>query len=95
MAALKGARFRVRLKPRAKNDRFGVLSDGLVEIAVTSPPIDDRANNHLIELLADRLSVPKRAISVVVGGHSRNKVVEVEGKTLNEVILQLKGQVAS
>lgn len=85
-----GARLQVRLKPRAKNDRLTVLPGGLVDVAVTSPPIDDRANERLIELLSDRLDVPKRFISVIVGGHSRNKVVEVEGMTREEVVKKLK-----
>jgi len=78
------------LKPRAKNDRLTVLPDGLVDVAVTSPPVDDRANEHLIGFLSDRLGVPKRSISIVAGRHSRNKVVEVEGMTKEEVVKKLK-----
>ena len=85
-----GARLQVRLKPRAKNDRLTVLPGGLIDVAVTSPPVDDRANGHLIEFLSDRLGVPKRSISVIVGGHSRNKVVEVEGMTMEEAVTKLK-----
>jgi uncharacterized protein (TIGR00251 family) len=85
-----GARLQIRLKPRAKNDRLTVLHGGLVDVAVTSPPIDDRANGHLIEFLSDRLGVPKRSISVIAGGHSRNKVVEVEGMTKKEAVKKLK-----
>jgi uncharacterized protein (TIGR00251 family) len=84
-------RLTVRLKPRAKNDRIKMLQDGTVDMAVTSPPVDGRANEHLIDLLADRLGVPKRSVSIVVGGHSRNKVVRVEGLTKEEVITALKG----
>jgi uncharacterized protein (TIGR00251 family) len=85
-----GSRLAIRLKPRAKHDRLTVLQGGLIDVAVTSPPIDDRANERLIEVLAGRLGVPKRAISIVVGGHSRNKVVEVEGMTREEVVKKLK-----
>ena len=87
-----GARLQIRLKPRAKNDRLTVLPGGLIDVAVTSPPIDDRANGHLIEFLSDRLGVPKRSVFVVVGGHSRNKVVEVEGMTKEEAVKKLKGE---
>lgn len=90
MGTAHGARLQVRLKPRAKNDRLTVLPGGLIDVAVTSPPVDDRANGHLIEFLSDRLGVPKRSISVIVGGHSRNKVVEVEGMTMEEAVTKLK-----
>lgn len=88
-----GARLQIRLKPRAKNDRLKVLPGGRVDVAVTSPPIDYRANGHLIEFLSDRLGVPKRSISVIVGAHGKNKVVEVDGMTEDQVITKLNERV--
>jgi uncharacterized protein len=83
------ARLEVRLKPRAKRDRISLNSAGMLMIAVTSPPVDDRANLHLARILADRLDVPARAVFIVKGGHSRNKVVAVEGLTKKEVLIKL------
>jgi uncharacterized protein (TIGR00251 family) len=82
-----GSRIDIRLKPRAKNDRIVVSGSGLLEVAVTSPPIDDRANDHLVALIADRLGLPKSSITIVVGRHGRNKVLAVPGLT-RETILQ-------
>lgn len=90
MAAIRGARLSVRLKPRAKRDRISCSGNGGLDIAVTSPPIDDRANGHLIDLLAERLRVPKRSVSIVTGVHSRNKVVEFAGMTEMEIVEKLK-----
>lgn len=87
---MESARLEVRLKPRARNDRIRFGTAGLLDIAVTSPPVDDRANTHMAELLADRLNVPKRTVSIIKGGHSRNKVVAVEGLTKEEVVLRLR-----
>lgn len=82
-------RIEVRLKPRAKNNRIALNGSGVVEVAVTSPPVDDRANEHLIELLSRILGVPKRAISIIKGHHSRNKVAAIEGMTAAEVIRKI------
>jgi len=89
---VENARLEVRLKPRAKGDRIGWGHAGLLDIAVTSPPVDDRANAHMAELLADRLKVPKRAIMIVKGGRSRNKVVAVEGLTKEEIMKRLHAE---
>ena len=86
-----GARLEIRLKPRAKADRISFHESGILEIAVTSPPVDDRANVHMTELLADRLNVPKRAVSIIKGGHSRNKVVAVDGITNEEALRNIRG----
>jgi uncharacterized protein (TIGR00251 family) len=84
-------RLEIRLKPRAKNDRVTMnAAAGVVDIAVTSPPIDDRANEHMIELLSDRLNVTRRFISIIKGGRSRNKVVAVEGLTKEEATQRLR-----
>jgi uncharacterized protein (TIGR00251 family) len=83
------ARLEIRLKPRAKADRIDLDESGRVDIAVTSPPVDDRANAHMAELLADWLKIPKRAISIIKGGHSRNKVVGVEGLTREKIISRI------
>jgi hypothetical protein len=83
------ARLVIRLKPRVKNDRIGTGPGGVVDIAVTSPPIDGRANDHLIALLAERLGVPKSRLSLIKGGCSRNKVVAVEGMTKEEAIRRI------
>jgi uncharacterized protein (TIGR00251 family) len=71
----------VRLKPRSSRCATKVRGKRSVEISVTSPPVDNRANEQLIEFLADVLGVGKSSLSIIKGGHSRNKVVEVAGLT--------------
>jgi uncharacterized protein (TIGR00251 family) len=90
-AALRGARIDVRLKPRAKNDRIAVRADGTIEVAVTSPPVDDRANAHLVSLLAERLGIPKSSMSIVSGRHGRNKVVAVPGLVKEAILKKING----
>ena len=83
------ARFDIHLKPRAKNDRIAPGAEGVIDIAVTSPPIDDRANDHLIELIARRTGLPKSAVTIIRGKHGRNKSVEVLGLTKEEAMNRL------
>jgi uncharacterized protein YggU (UPF0235/DUF167 family) len=80
------ARLEVRLKPRAKADRIGRGPGGLLAVAVTSPPVDERANNHLTRFLSESLGIAKSRITIRTGGHCRDKVVEIEGVTKEEII---------
>ena len=86
---MNAARFDIHLKPRAKNDRISPGTQGVIDIAVTSPPVDDRANDHLIELIARRTGLPKSAVSIIRGKHGRNKAVEVTGLTKEEALKRL------
>ena len=86
---MNGGRLEIRLKPRSKSDRVGIAEDGTIAIAVTSPPVDEKANRHLLELLAERLGVPKSTLSLIRGKHGRNKTVALQGLTKNDAIRRL------
>ena len=82
-------RLTVRAKPRAKVSRI-VRADGLsVEVALAAPPVDGAANEELIDVLARALSLPRRALRLVLGGASRRKLVEVIGLSAAEAIERL------
>jgi uncharacterized protein len=80
----------VRLKPRASKCAIKVCGPSDVEVSVTSPPVDNRANEQLIDYLSDILGVAKTSLSIIKGGHSRNKVVLIEGLGEDEVLDRLK-----
>ncbi len=54
-------------------------------VKVSAPPVKGKANERLIRILADRLSLPKSKIKILQGETSRNKLVEVEDLTEDEV----------
>jgi len=61
-----------------------VLAGELV-VRVTAPPVDGQANEAVVRLLAKRLKVGRRSVTIVQGVHSRRKVVEIRGLTEAEV----------
>jgi uncharacterized protein YggU (UPF0235/DUF167 family) len=44
-----------------------------------APPVDGKANEELLRFLADKLGVPKAAVTLRQGVSSRRKVVAIEG----------------
>lgn len=74
-------RLAVRIAPRASRDAVGATIGGELVIRVTAPPVDGRANEAVLRLLAKRLKVGRRSISIVSGVHSRRKVVQIRGLT--------------
>ncbi|HLV31257.1 MAG TPA: DUF167 domain-containing protein [Chitinispirillaceae bacterium] len=79
----------IRLKPRSKKDKI-TIKDSVIEIAVTSPPVDNKANMHLVRLLAKRLNVSRSSIQIIKGEHSRNKSVAITGISLDQAIKLLE-----
>jgi uncharacterized protein (TIGR00251 family) len=82
--------FAVRVQPRASRSEIAGGWQGALRVRLTSPPVDDKANDELRRLLADNLNVPITAVKIVHGQHSRSKRVEVRGITAAQVA-QLAG----
>ena len=83
-----GTSFLVRITPRAGRTKFTGLMDGhdtIFKIAVAAPPVEGRANEELISYLAALLDVPRSAVTVASGEHSRNKLVRVRGRALADI----------
>ncbi len=75
----------VRIAPRASRDVIGAMLGGELIVRVTAPPVDGKANEAVIRLLAKRFKVGRRSVAIVQGHHSRRKVVEVRGLTEAEL----------
>ena len=56
-----------------------------IKIRLTSPPVDDAANEELIALLARELGVPRSSVRIVSGTRARSKLVEVVGASMDRV----------
>ena len=80
-----GCTLTVRVHPGArKNGITGIHADA-VKIALTSPPVDGKANEALIAFLADALRLPRARIAIVSGITSRAKTLRITGKSAAEV----------
>jgi uncharacterized protein len=74
----------VRVIPRSSKNTLA-WEQGMLKAHLTAPPVDGAANVALIELLAERLAVPRRNITIVRGATARQKTVEIADLTLEEV----------
>jgi uncharacterized protein YggU (UPF0235/DUF167 family) len=64
--------------PRAR--RNALMFEGeTLRAWLTAPPVDGAANAALVALLAERLGIPKRAVTLLRGETAREKVVAIEG----------------
>lgn len=76
-----GADVMLRLKavPGASRNAVGGLVGDRLKVRVAAPPEGGRANDAIVELLADRLEVRRSAIQIVVGLASPEKVARIVG----------------
>jgi hypothetical protein len=80
-----GVTLTIKVQPRArKNALIGELA-GALKIAVTAPPVDGRANDACVTLLAAALKVPRSAVTITSGQSGRVKVIHVRGIATEEL----------
>ena len=72
------ATFRIRVQPRASRTDVTGEYEGAIKLRITAPPVDGKANEECIRFLARLLEVPPRAIEIVSGETSRDKVIRVQ-----------------
>ena len=77
--------FAVRVAPRSSRDAIEGEYQGALKVRLTAPPVDDRANEALRRLLAERLKVPVSAVRIVAGEKSRTKRVAIAGVSRAQV----------
>ena len=76
----------VRVQPRASKDEIAGEMGGALKVRLRAPALEDRANEALVEFLAELLKTPKAAVRILSGHHSRSKRVEVRGVTRQQVL---------
>ena len=67
----------IRVQPRASSDGFAEELGDRIKLRITAPPIDGKANRHLIALLARTFKVAKKDISIISGETGRNKCIKI------------------
>ena len=82
---------RLKVQPKASSDQFAeVLEDETgqqIKLRITAPPVDGKANKHVIAFLSKQFRVPKSAIELLCGETSRNKKVRIKSpKQLPDII---------
>lgn len=79
-----GVRLQIRVQPRASRTELAGLHGDALKVRLAAAPVDGAANDALIRFLAEHLGVPRSAVSLLSGSHSRAKVVEVTGVGLED-----------
>ena len=64
----------LRIQPKASRDAFiAPYGDDEYKVAITSPPVDGKANACLLRFLAKQFGLPKSNVILETGEKSRSK----------------------
>jgi uncharacterized protein (TIGR00251 family) len=72
----------LHIQPGAKRSEIAGLHGEALKIRLAAPPVEGRANEALLKLIAELFDVPVRQVELKQGGQSRHKVVAVSGSKI-------------
>jgi len=78
--------FSVRVQPRASKDEIAGEMGGALKVRLRAPAVENRANEALVEFLAQLLKRPRSAVRLLSGERSRTKRIEVSGVARQQVL---------
>lgn len=67
----------VSVKPNSKVESVTQNEDGSLTVKVRAPPVDGKANERVIELLAEHFGKPKSRIALLHGSTGKKKIFEI------------------
>lgn len=70
------------VRPKANRDEFAGPQASRYRVRITAPPVDGKANAHLVRFLAKAFGVARSAITLEAGGTSREKRVRIRAPVL-------------
>jgi uncharacterized protein (TIGR00251 family) len=68
----------IKVKPNSRASLFEQQQDGTWLAQIKSPPVDGKANEELIALVARHFKCHTSDVSIKSGGSSRIKLVQIE-----------------
>ena len=81
--------FLVRVQPRASKEEIAGEMGGALKVRLQAPALEDRANEALVEFLAQLLKTSRTAVRILSGERSRTKRIEIRGVTRQQIFALL------
>jgi uncharacterized protein (TIGR00251 family) len=85
-----GVIFTVKVVPASSRTAVGGILGGRLKVKVSAPAEKGKANQSLVEILARRLSVKKKDISIISGQTNSVKQVMVSGLSARRLLEKLE-----
>jgi uncharacterized protein (TIGR00251 family) len=77
----------IHVQPGASRDMLDGIHGERLKIRITAPPVDGRANTHLVRFLAGVFAVPRRQVIMTAGESGRRKRIHIrQPRALPDII---------
>ena len=82
--------FWVRVKPRSSREGLEWASAEELCLRLSAAPVEGRANDACVKLLARGLRLPQSAVTILSGHKSRRKLIRIDGRSAEDTVERLR-----
>jgi hypothetical protein len=83
------ARLKLRIVPNARRNEVTGEHGDAVKIKIAAPALEGKANEAVLEFIAEKLGLHRRDITLIAGEKSRDKLIEIAGLEAAEAHVRL------
>jgi len=80
-----GTLVKIHVNPRSSKDGITGIHGDALNIKLTAPAVEGKANKAVISFLSDFFKIKKRQVKIKSGEKSRNKTVLLTGIDFNDI----------
>jgi uncharacterized protein (TIGR00251 family) len=80
----------IAVKPRSSREGVGPVQGDRLVVSVNAPPVDGKANEAVVRVLAETFGVPRSAVTIVRGETGRKKTIRIASITA-AVVMRVTG----
>ncbi|MFA5777317.1 MAG: DUF167 domain-containing protein [Parcubacteria group bacterium] len=67
----------IKVIPKSSRNKIEKISEGEYKAWITAPPVQGKANEALVKILADYFDVSKSQVNIIGGKTAKTKIVEI------------------
>jgi uncharacterized protein (TIGR00251 family) len=82
-------RIAVKVTPNAHADEIRGFSGDVLVVRIKAQPVDGKANDALVRLVAETLGLPRAAVSLNHGATARMKLIAIDGISREDAVRRL------
>ena len=71
----------IKVKPNSHQEKIEKTEKGYL-VYIKEPPVENKANQAVIKVLANYFKIPKSQISILSGLKSKQKVIEIKNSII-------------
>ena len=82
----------LKVIPNAPRDEIAGWLGEALKVKIHAPALEGRANDAVLDFIAEQLGVPRRTVTLLRGDKSRHKVLRIDGLELTALRAKLAAQ---